>query len=155
MENYRMLDSQFIRIERSAGGVNASNRAIIKAVHTRLNGAAKTRDNRPGRHSIIRAALTLHNRQVSHLELFGRLESLDIVPQTIDAPETRSRADIILDLECWVRIRNSAVERGRVIRAGVITSETILETILNRGRIRELTEKVDKLTAELTMTRSK
>ena len=62
MESFKMLDSQFMRIERIAGGVNASNRDIIKAVHTRLNSNAKKRENRKGRHAIISAALKSHNR---------------------------------------------------------------------------------------------
>lgn len=62
MGSFKMLDSQFMRIERIAGGVNASNRDIVKAVHTRLTSNAKKRENRTGRHAIIIAALNSHNR---------------------------------------------------------------------------------------------
>ena len=61
-KQYNMPHGQFMRIERLAGGAGASNRAIIKAVHSKLKPEALTRENRNSRHSIIRAALELHGR---------------------------------------------------------------------------------------------
>ena len=53
-----MLFSQYLRIERKAGGVSASNRDIIKAIHSMMNyRGAKTREMRVFRHIAIRDAL--------------------------------------------------------------------------------------------------
>ena len=61
-KEYAMPHGQFMRIEKIAGGVSASNRSLIKSVHSLLTQAAKNRENRTHRHSIIRSAIALHNR---------------------------------------------------------------------------------------------
>lgn len=55
-----MLYAQYCRIEVKAGGVGASDRALIKAAHTKLRKAARGREYRDARHGWLRALLEYH-----------------------------------------------------------------------------------------------
>ena len=55
-----------------------------------MNSPSIIPDSTPASTSLI----TQPTFKVSNLELFGRLESLDIVPQTIDAPETKLNLEL-------------------------------------------------------------
>ena len=59
-----MLYSQYLRIQTKAGGLGASNRQIIKAVHSMLTAPALTYHNRANRHTIINMALQHHKKQI-------------------------------------------------------------------------------------------
>ena len=52
-----MRFSLYLQIERLAGGVTASPRQFIRAVHTLLTEEAKTRTGRKDRHKLIREVL--------------------------------------------------------------------------------------------------
>jgi hypothetical protein len=60
-----MLYSQYLRIQTRAGGLGASNRQIVKAVHSMLKPSALTQKSRANRHKIIKMALQHHNKQIS------------------------------------------------------------------------------------------
>ena len=57
-----MNHSQFMRIERRAGGVAASNRAFIRVAHSVLTDDGKSRDKREWRHQWLRKGLALSNQ---------------------------------------------------------------------------------------------
>jgi len=59
-----MLYSQYLRIQTNAGGISASNRQIIKAVHSMLTAPALTHYHRTNRHTIINMALQHHKKQI-------------------------------------------------------------------------------------------
>ena len=59
-----MLYSQYLRIQTKAGGLGASNRQIVKAVHSMLKPSALTHKSRANRHKIIKMALQHHNKQI-------------------------------------------------------------------------------------------
>lgn len=52
-----MTFAQYLRIETIAGGVGCTDRAFIKALHSRLSDRGKTREHRDWRHTLIRAGL--------------------------------------------------------------------------------------------------
>lgn len=54
-----MIGSQYLRIERKAGGKGASCRAFIKSCHTVLSDKGKTRNMRDIRHQWIREGLKM------------------------------------------------------------------------------------------------
>ena len=58
-----MLYSQYLRIQTKAGGLSASNRQIIKAVHSMLKPSARSHSHRCNRHKIIKMALQHHSKQ--------------------------------------------------------------------------------------------
>jgi hypothetical protein len=60
-----VLYSQYLRIQTKAGGIGASNRQIIKAVHSMLKPSALTHNSRENRHKIIKMALHHHNKQLN------------------------------------------------------------------------------------------
>ena len=60
-----MLYSQYLRIQTKAGGINASNRQIIEAVHSMLTESALSCHHRKNRHEIIKMALQHHNKQLT------------------------------------------------------------------------------------------
>ncbi len=60
-----MLYSQYLRIQTKAGGINANNRQIIKAVHSMLTKPALSCHHRKNRHEIIKMALHHHNKQLT------------------------------------------------------------------------------------------
>jgi hypothetical protein len=49
--------AQYMRVERKAGGVHASNRDLIKALHSILSPLAKTAAKKELRHAMIRDIL--------------------------------------------------------------------------------------------------
>lgn len=53
----QMTWAQFQRIETLAGGIAATNRAFIRAAHSRLSREGKARRNREARHAWIRSGL--------------------------------------------------------------------------------------------------
>lgn len=55
-----MTYAQYCRIETKAGGVSYTPRQFIKAAHTVLSEAGKSRLLRDGRHAWLRAGLEYH-----------------------------------------------------------------------------------------------
>ena len=58
-----MYSGQYLRIQRKAGGVYASDRQLIKAARTKLKKSGLTRVRRQSRHSWLRALIDIHHNQ--------------------------------------------------------------------------------------------
>ena len=54
-----MLQSQYMRIETVAGGLNSTNREFIRACHTVLSKEGKSQNKKQLRHSWIKAGLLI------------------------------------------------------------------------------------------------
>jgi len=61
MTVYKPTTVEFYRVERIAGGVLASDKTFIKAIHSILNKKAKTFSMREQRHAYIHAMLKMKN----------------------------------------------------------------------------------------------
>jgi hypothetical protein len=58
-----MFSGQYLRIQRQAGGVYASDRQLIKAARTKLKKSGLTRAKRRSRHAWLRALIEIHHHQ--------------------------------------------------------------------------------------------
>ena len=58
-----MMYSQYCRIETKAGGVRCTDRAFVRACHTKLRASGKTREKRTIRHEWIREGLAIHHNE--------------------------------------------------------------------------------------------
>jgi len=67
-----MTFSQYLRLEKKAGGLSSSNRDIIKAFHSMLDHRSATREMRVFRHMAIRDALK-HKEKSRVLLMGGKL----------------------------------------------------------------------------------
>jgi len=56
--------AQYVRIETLAGGLGCSDRAFIKALHSRLSTEGKNRENRDWRHQLIREGLAYKRKGI-------------------------------------------------------------------------------------------
>lgn len=56
--------AQYVRIETLAGGLGCTDRAFIKALHSRLSAEGKNRANREWRHQLIRAGLAYKRKGI-------------------------------------------------------------------------------------------
>lgn len=54
---------QYLRIQRKAGGLAASDRQLIRAARTKLKKSGLTRDKRRSRHAWFKALLEIHHSQ--------------------------------------------------------------------------------------------
>jgi hypothetical protein len=54
---------QYLRIQRKAGGLAASDRQLIRAARTKLKKSGLTRDKRQSRQAWIKALLDIHHNQ--------------------------------------------------------------------------------------------
>jgi len=54
---------QYIRIQRDAGGIFASNRALIRAARGKLKKSGLTRHKRKARHYWLRDLIAIHQNQ--------------------------------------------------------------------------------------------
>jgi len=63
-----MLHSQYLRLERIAGGTSSSVSNFVRACHTVLSEKGKTRALRDVRHTWIREGLELRNKVINYIE---------------------------------------------------------------------------------------
>lgn len=61
-----MMDSQYRRIERKAGGVHATPRQFIRAAHGLLHPTARARSVRTLRHRWLREILSMQRKLRGH-----------------------------------------------------------------------------------------
>lgn len=57
------FSGQYLRIQRKAGGLAASDRQLIRAARTKLKKSGLTRDKRQSRHAWLKALLEIHHNQ--------------------------------------------------------------------------------------------